>query len=78
MDDIKRVLLIPAFRKVQLERAQPEVITAERVARPSLGDVRASMPQGRRNQGAGLPQQRAFDIMHQVQFSSVAQSCLTL
>ena len=61
-----------------LERAQPEVITAERVARPSLGDVRASMPQGRRNQGAGLPQQRAFDIMHQVQFSSVAQSCLTL
>ena len=48
-----------------LERAQPEVTTAERVARPSLGDVRASMPQGRRRQGAGLLQQRALDIMHQ-------------
>ena len=60
-------------------RAQAEVITAERVARPSLGVVRAGMPQGRRHRGAGLPQQRAFDnASGSVQFSSVAQSCPTL
>ena len=58
-----------------LERAQTEVITAERVARPSLGVVRAGMPQARRHRGASLPQQRAFDnASGSVQFSRSVMS----